>query len=391
MSAINSYRALLHTVGPAYILVAFLGRIPLAMSQLGTLMVVSNATGSYGIGGAAAGALALVNAFGAPFAGSLSDRIGQRPVVAIQSIAGALGLVSIVWISSLHVHPGVIVLVAAFAGVAIPQIGPLARVRWSPIVSDREDSHRLIDAAFSYEGAADEASFVLGPTLVGFLVAIVNPSGALIAAAVILGLFGTWFALHPTAQMRNDVTAPGTDSLISLALFVLALAQFSIGMVFGSSQTGSLVVAIENNRPAMAGLMHAMLGVGSVVAGLTVAALPESISYAKRAQVSAVGLFTLSVPLLFADTITHVVVVIFFLGFAVAPFMISNFALAGHIVQSDRVGMAMTLLAGATGIGYAAGATLAGRLADFSGHTASFAVTVMAGLLAVIVSRFSKA
>lgn len=391
MSAINSYRALLHTVGPAYILVAFLGRIPLAMSQLGTLMVVSNATGSYGIGGAAAGALALVNAFGAPFAGSLSDRIGQRPVVAIQSIAGALGLVSIVWISSLHVHPGVIVLVAAFAGLAIPQIGPLARVRWSPIVSDREDSHRLIDAAFSYEGAADEASFVLGPTLVGFLVAIVNPSGALIAAAVILGLFGTWFALHPTAQMRNDVTAPGTDSLISLALFVLALAQFSIGMVFGSSQTGSLVVAIENNRPAMAGLMHAMLGVGSVVAGLTVAALPESISYAKRAQVSAVGLFTLSVPLLFADTITHVVVVIFFLGFAVAPFMISNFALAGHIVQSDRVGMAMTLLAGATGIGYAAGATLAGRLADFSGHTASFAVTVMAGLLAVIVSRFSKA
>lgn len=391
MSAINSYRALLHTVGPAYILVAFLGRIPLAMSQLGTLIVVSNATGSYGIGGAAAGALALVNAFGAPFAGSLSDRIGQRPVVAIQSIAGALGLVSIVWISSLHVHPGVIVLVAAFAGLAIPQIGPLARVRWSPIVSDREDSHRLIDAAFSYEGAADEASFVLGPTLVGFLVAIVNPSGALIAAAVILGLFGTWFALHPTAQMRNDVTAPGTDSLISLALFVLALAQFSIGMVFGSSQTGSLVVAIENNRPAMAGLMHAMLGVGSVVAGLTVAALPESISYAKRAQVSAVGLFTLSVPLLFADTITHVVVVIFFLGFAVAPFMISNFALAGHIVQSDRVGMAMTLLAGATGIGYAAGATLAGRLADFSGHTASFAVTVMAGLLAVIVSRFSKA
>ena len=391
MSAINSYRALLHTVGPAYILVAFLGRIPLAMSQLGTLMVVSNATGSYGIGGAAAGALALVNAFGAPFAGSLSDRIGQRPVVAIQSIAGALGLVSIVWISSLHVHPGVIVLVAAFAGLAIPQIGPLARVRWSPIVSDREDSHRLIDAAFSYEGAADEASFVLGPTLVGFLVAIVNPSGTLIAAAVILGLFGTWFALHPTAQMRNDVTAPGTDSLISLALFVLALAQFSIGMVFGSSQTGSLVVAIENNRPAMAGLMHAMLGVGSVVAGLTVAALPESISYAKRAQVSAVGLFTLSVPLLFADTIAHVVVVIFFLGFAVAPFMISNFALAGHIVQSDRVGMAMTLLAGATGIGYAAGATLAGRLADFSGHTASFAVTVMAGLLAVIMSRFSKA
>ena len=89
MSALTSYRTLLRTVGPAYIAVAFLGRIPLAMSQLGTLILVSTQTGRYALGGAAAGALAVANALGAPFAGGLADRIGQRPVVIVQSIAGA--------------------------------------------------------------------------------------------------------------------------------------------------------------------------------------------------------------------------------------------------------------------------------------------------------------
>jgi MFS family permease len=51
-----------------------------------------------------------------------------------------------------------------------------------------------------------------------------------------------------------------------------------------------------------------------------------------------------------------------------------------------RVSAAMTMLAGATGIGYALGAAIAGRLADAHGHTAAFAVTVCAAALAVVIS-----
>ena len=171
-------------------MVAFLGRIPLAMSQLGTLILVSTQTGRYALGGAAAGALAVANALGAPFAGGLADRIGQRPVVLAQSIAGAVGLLAVVEVTHRDLAAPTIIAVAALAGLAIPQIGPLARVRWGPVVRESDNRLRLLDAAFSYEGAADEASFVLGPALVGVLAVIADPSGALVCAAAVLAAFG---------------------------------------------------------------------------------------------------------------------------------------------------------------------------------------------------------
>ena len=66
MSPLASYKRLFDLAGAGYVLVAFLGRLPLAMSQLGALLLVSTATGSYGLGGLAAGALAVANALGAP-------------------------------------------------------------------------------------------------------------------------------------------------------------------------------------------------------------------------------------------------------------------------------------------------------------------------------------
>ncbi len=389
MSAIASYRTLLRTVGPAYVTVAFLGRIPLAMSQLGTLILVSTQTGRYALGGAAAGALAVANALGAPFAGGLADRIGQRPVVLGQSLAGALGLLALVEATDRDLGAPTIIAVAALAGLATPQIGPLARVRWGPIVRGSDNRGRLLDAAFSYEGAADEASFVLGPALVGVLAVIADPSGALVCAAIVLAAFGSWFALHPTAALTGSDRLPGQarGRLFGAAFVVLVIAQMCVGMVFGGTQTGSTVLATTEGQPGLAGVIHATLGVGSVIAGLAVTGLPERVLYATRMLASAVGLLLLSAPLLLVDSIGPLMGVIALLGFAVAPYMISNFALAGHLVSDDRIGMAMTMLAGATGIGYALGSSVAGRLADaLTSHTPAFAVTVTAAGIAVVLS-----
>lgn len=394
MSAIASYRALLRIVGPAYILVAFLGRIPLAMSQLGVLVLVSSATGRYGVGGAAAGILAISNAVGSPIFGTLSDRIGQRAIVLVQSIAGAAGLTGIVVVTDPGASQALIFAMAGLTGFFMPQVGPLARVRWRPITRDAEgDQRRLVDAAFSYEGAADEASFVLGPAMIGVLAIVAEPAGALLAAAVLLAVFGSWFAIHPTSALvarRTVAGGVGSEPLWTGVFAVLVLAQLCIGMIFGSVQTGTTVLATAEGQAGLAGLIHAVLGIGSVIAGLAVTALPERVLYATRMAVASVGLLVLAAPLLLVDSLPSLIGVIALLGFAVAPYMISNFALAGILVPVHRVSAAMTLLAGATGIGYALGAALAGRLADVNGHTAAFAVTVAAAGLAVIIAIASN-
>lgn len=390
MSPVSSYRHLFGLTGRTYIGVAFLARLPLAMSQMGVLLLVAHTSDSYGAGGATAGALAVANAIGSPLLGAASDRLGQRTVVLTQSLIAALGLVAVVIAAESGIHWIWAAVAAAVGGFFIPQTGPLARVRWRPIItsSDRSDSSvRLIDTAFSYEGSADEASFVLGPALVGSIAAVVDPGVGICTAAALLAVFGTWFGIHPTARLRASRTGvTATARVLTPALVTLMVAQLIIGMIFGSVQTGATVIATAAGHPGVAGLIQALLGIGSVVAGLSMAALPARIGYVTRWRATAAGLFVLSTPLLLIDSLGLLCPVLIVLGCCVAPYMITTFTLGEQLTPPSRTGVAMTLLAAATGLGYAVGAAVAGRLGDISGATASFAVTVTAGGLACVLA-----
>src|SRR4051794_3869035 len=322
------------------------------MSQLGTLLLVSEATGSYGIGGLAAGALAVANAIGAPFAGSLADRIGQRHVVLVQSLAGAASLTLLVALVHAGASDAAVVGTAALAGLAMPQVGPLARVRWRPITSRTgAQQRRLVDVAFSYEGAADEASFAIGPALVGLGVVLVSPGGALLLAAALLAVFGTAFALHRTARVvRGHGAALPTGRLVTPVLVVLVSAQLLIGTLFGATQTGTTVLATEVGQPGIAGLVHATLGLGSALAGIATAYIPERFGPERRILVAAGALLVLSLPLLLVGSLPALVAAVALLGCAVAPFMIGVFTLAERVVSPGRVATAMTVLASATGV-----------------------------------------
>jgi MFS family permease len=388
LSPLASYRHLLDLAGPAYVAVAFLGRLPLSMSQLGTLLLVSTATDSYGTGGLAAGALAVSNAAGSPIAGAVADRVGQRPVVLVQSLAGAAAMVALVLLT-LGGQPGpVLVAASVVAGLALPQVGPLARVRWRPMTeSTGQHQRRLMNAAFSYEGAADEASFVLGPALVGVAAVLVSPAGALLTAAGLLAVFGCAFALHDTARLTGGASRAQVHARLLTGVFVtLLVAQLLIGVLFGATQTGTTALAEQEGEPGLAGLIHAMLGVGSVVAGLGTVLLPERIGHERRVLGSAVALVAFSWPLLLVDSLVGLVAVVLLLGFGVAPYMIGVFSLGERAVPQTRVGTAMTLLAGATGIGYAVGSSVAGRLIDADGYTAAFGVTVAATVLGLLLA-----
>jgi MFS family permease len=388
VSALNAYARLFRLAGPAYVVVAFLGRLPMAMAQLGALLLVSTATGTYGLGGLAAGALAVANAIGAPVAGGLADRFGQRPVVLVQSLVGAASLAALTVLAQQDAGGAALVAVSAVTGLAMPQVGPLARVRWRPITAGTgAEQRRLVDAAFSYEGAVDEASFAIGPALVGVVAVALSPAGSLVTAAALLAVFGTAFALHPTA--RRTATGPHvrpTGRLLTPAFAVLIVAQSAVGVLFGATQTGTTVLATQAGQPGLAGLVHAVLGVGSAAAGIGTAFIPARIGHERRVLVAAAAMVALAWPLLLVGTLPALTAAVAVLGFAIAPYMIGVFSLGERVVPAGRTGAAMTALASATGVGYALGSSVAGRLADLSGHRAAFAVTCTATVLALVLA-----
>lgn len=402
VSPLTSYRRLYELAGPAYVAIAFLGRLPLSMSQLGTLLLVSSATDSYATGGLAAGVLAVANAVGSPLAGAVADRLGQRPVVLTQSLAGAAALLFLVHAAGVAgTAPSTLVAAAAGAGLVMPQVGPLARARWRPMVGSTDPHRRrLLDTAFSYEGAVDEASFVLGPAMVGVLVALASPSVAMVTAALGLLVAGTAFARHPTARrpdpapreaagVRADDPGGARGRVLTLFFLGLLLALLCVGALFGATQTGTTVLADAVGKPGLAGLVHAVLGIGSVVAGLGTALLPSSFAQERRMLLAAAVLLVLSLPLLAVDSLGGLAWVVLALGFGVAPYMISAFTLGERALPPGRSALGLSLLGSSVGVGYAVGAGVAGRLADSLGegdaHTAAFAVTVtaMAGAVAL--------
>lgn len=383
----SGYSGLFALTGRRYIAVAFLARLPLAMAQLGTLLLVATTTGSYTHAGICAGALAVANAIGAPWLGGLTDRHGQQRIVALQCIIGAIGLGAVVISRRADLAWQVTAVAAAATGIAIPQIGQLARVRWRPLIARADGPDSLVGTAFSYEGAADEASFVCGPALVGLTMAVAGVWSPLLVAAVMLAGFGLAFARHPSADVAPVAIGAGPRVSVWTSPFAMLVgAQFLMGNLFGSVQTGTTVLARAAGHTDAAGLFHALLGVGSVLAGLALGKLGGEPDHPMRLSAFATALLLLGLPLAAVTTLPMLAAELLVLGCAIAPYMITTFTLAELITPPSRTALAMTLLAGATGLGYATGAGVAGHLVDDSGPHPAFVFTVSVTAAACVLA-----
>jgi len=397
-------RALVALAGRLFLPLAWLARLPLAMGQIAVLLLVAETTGSYGQGGLAAASLAVGSAVGGPVSGVLADRFGQRVVLLVAGPVHAVGLLAVTLLAVRHATPAVLLAVAALAGAFVPQVGPLVRVRWVALVR-REDSaarqSRRLSEAFAYEGAADEATFVAGPALVGVLATVAGPAVAPLVAAALALTTVTWFAVHWTVTLvqpqAGDVARRRATSQASSGrrrgrlpggadTAVLLLAALALGIIFGGTQAGVTAFAGELGRPGIAGIVYAVLGLGSALAGLASAALPPGFRLSSRLMAFGGALTLLSLPVLAAPSLSLLCVAVGLFGCAVAPFLITVYALAERTVSLGRAASVLTLVASAIIVGYAVGSSTAGALGDGHGSRAAFVVPVAAATLALLTS-----
>ncbi|MCI1748176.1 MAG: MFS transporter [Acidipropionibacterium sp.] len=396
MAAI-SYRNLFAYSGPVFPVVGFVARLPLAMSQLGTLLLVASpmVTGRMGPGGIASGALALANAIGSPIFGSLTDRWGQRGLMLVQALVGGIALIVEALAAVSGAHWVLVTVIGVIAGLFIPQIGTMARVRWRATAAAHSDQQAgILETSFAWEGSADEASFALGPALTGVLAILLGPVPAIIAAGAMLVLFGSWFAIHPTVRLviptGSSRTATATprarrEPILTGGVAAAIAGLLMLGVIFGSVQTGTTTLATEAGRPGLAGLLHALLSVGSATAGLLLPRLAHRIGLVTRWRVFATALALLTLPLLLVNSPGALVPELLVLGLAVAPYLITLYSAAERAARPSRIGAVMTLLAATTSLGYALGTSIAGRLADWGGATPAYAVTASAAAVACLL------
>ncbi len=272
---LQSYRRVLSLPGTvAFSAAGLLARLPMAMTGLGIVLLVSGSTGSYGTAGAVAAVYTLAGAAFQPLLGRWVDRYGQVRVATPSLAAFALGTAALAgcvqagtdhlwWYAS-----------AAVMGAALPPWGSLVRARWAHAVRDRR---ALLPTAFAIEAVVDEAIFVTGPTLVTALVTLVHPAAG-VGGAALLGVVGGLLLLAqratvpPAAPRRtaSTVRAP----LGWRVLGPLTVASIGLGVFFGGAEVAAVAFTEEAGNRADAAWVLGLWATGSMVAGIVAGTLP---------------------------------------------------------------------------------------------------------------------
>ncbi|MEU2604283.1 MFS transporter [Streptomyces albus] len=376
--------------GPLLPAVSFLGRLPTAMCQLGSLLLVARTSGSLATAGLVGGALAAGQTVGGPVVGRLADRLGQRPVVLVAALLNACAVTALV-VAALGRAPTVLLAALGVAtGLSVPQVGPLARTRTVALARRAGSGDRTVSAALSLEGTLDEISFVLGPALVGVAATVAHPAAALALAAGLLIVCGTAFALHPTARAVAPDRAPHRPAAAPRGkarrraephrrrgtVHALRASAALQGAMFGACQAGITALTEELGAPGQSGLVYAAMGVMSAVVGLAMASVPPSVTLTARWRAATCAALVLALPLLVVHSLVWLYVVVVVLGSAYAPHLITLFALTERVVPASRLGESMAFMTSGIIGGQALALMASGPVAEARGPGAAFAVAV---------------
>ncbi|MFI6002506.1 MFS transporter [Streptomyces sp. NPDC051366] len=409
---VNTYRRVIALTGPLLPLLSFLARLPVAMSQFGSVLLVAETSGSLATAGIVGGTLSAGQVVFGPVLGRLADRYGQRPVVLAAAAVNAVATGALVAGALGGLATAPLAAIGAATGASVPLIGPLARTRSVALAHRAEADEGVVGAVHSLEGTLDEVSFVFGPALVGLAALVAHPAIALGGAAALVAVFGTAFALHPTAAVTAGAGAKahtprgrgirtGADAADAPAgverrsrqprvVYAVRGSLLLQGAMFGACQAGIAALTARLGVPGQAGIVYAAMGVVSAAVGLALGALPARIGLRLRWRAATAAALVLSVPLLFTDTLWPLYAVVTVLGAAYAPHLITAFALTERVVEPARLAEATAFAACSLVAGQAAALAASGRLAESYGPAGAFAVAVGAAALSLFLALVTR-
>ncbi|OZM82816.1 MFS transporter [Pseudonocardia sp. MH-G8] len=268
-ATLADYRAALTAPGAAVpVLASAVGRFPIAMLSLATLLYIQQVSGSFAVAGLVSAGTMIGVAAGSVTQGRLMDRLGPtRPLLVIIALFVVAVCALVAAVETGQPVP-VLVVLATFSGLVHPALEGASRSLWSVLVPPGPARA----AALSYEAISLEAFFILGPATAAFLVTAPWPGLGLAVAASAMTLGATGFALSRPARRTAPIPTTGRSTLLGpLArpgMRTVALAALGFGLVVGSVEVGVPAVTAAAGSPAMGGVLLSAWSVTSVLAGV---------------------------------------------------------------------------------------------------------------------------
>ena len=358
-----------------------IGRMPMSMFGLGTVLLISAATGKYGVAGAVSSAGSLGYAFSTPQIARLVDSRGQRrvllPLLAVFT-AAAVALIAAV---ELQLPTWAFFVPGAIAGATMPSLGTMVRARWSALLAGSPRLH----AAFSFESVADELCFVVGPAAVTLLATQVFPAAG-VGVATLLCLGGTlWFlAERQTEPVVTRTAGPvqrgeRAGGAPAPGLVVLAPVYFLLGAMFVSIDLSTISFAQHFGHKPLAGFILGTYALGSATGGLWYGSRQWRSSLQTRFAVT-LTLTVLGVATFWAQpNLVTLTCCIYLCGLTIAPTLIAGFSLLEAQAKPGRRTEAMSWLSSGIGVGLAAGASVVGFILDAHGARVGYAFAAACG------------
>ncbi|MER5809437.1 MFS transporter [Streptomyces sp. NPDC002033] len=360
---------------------SLLARLPAGMFGISAVMMIAGQRGSYALAGAVTATGMAATAVVAPWTARLVDRHGQARVALPATVIAVLGSLCL----ALCVRTGAPAwtLFASYAATATtPNTGGMSRARWTHLLP-RAAHH----GAMSFEQAADELCYMLGPVLAALLCTALFPeAGTLTGAALLLTGMLVFTAHRATEPPPAGVPHAGGTRALRPLLPLLGLF-LATGAVFGSMEVTSVAHLSGLGLGAASGPVLALQAAGSCAAGLFYGTRrPRSLTLCLAVLAGAMALpwaaaASGSLPLLAGALLLA--------GTATAPVMVTAMSRVQALTPAGRLNEGMTLAVTAILAGIAAGSAAAGLAVDRLGTTSAYALPAMAALFALFIRRAS--
>ena len=359
-----------------------IGRMPMSMFGLGTVLLISAVTGRYGVAGAVSAVGSLGYAFSSPRIARLVDFRGQRrvllPLLAVFAVATAALITAV----DLHLPTWAFFVPGAIAGATMPSLGTMVRARWSALLAG---SPRQLHTAFSFESVADELCFIIGPAAVTLLATEVFPAAG-VGVAALLCLGGTlWFVAErrtePQVAQAAGRVRPGRTRHGAAApgLVVLVPVYLLLGAMFVSVDLSTVSFAQHFGHKPLAGFILGTYALGSATGGLWYGTrqwrTPVQTRFALTLTLTVLGVATFWAQ----PNLVTLTCGIYLCGLTIAPTLIAGFSLVEAQAKPGRRTEAMSWLSSGIGVGVAAGSSVVGFILDAHGPRVGYAFAAICG------------